>query len=165
MPESSNNWLREIVSGLNTRNSGEAYNDAVAQVEPLNAYITPTPERALAMADRSPANGIALTALRREIAAGAITYPHVKVALDRVEEADDPVDDLGERADGGVLIRRIGIFRRKIELAWLAPAADLDRVVPIVLREVEMRRHEDRSHRRVSFGRERGFREHCGVSD
>src|SRR6266481_5233912 len=28
-----------------------AYNDAVAESEPLNAYITPTPERALAMAD------------------------------------------------------------------------------------------------------------------
>ena len=28
-----------------------AYNDAVAEAEPLNAYITPTPERALAMAD------------------------------------------------------------------------------------------------------------------
>jgi aspartyl-tRNA(Asn)/glutamyl-tRNA(Gln) amidotransferase subunit A len=28
-----------------------AYNDAVAEVEPLNAYITPTPEHALAMAD------------------------------------------------------------------------------------------------------------------
>ena len=28
-----------------------AYNDAVGEIEPLNAYITPTPERALAMAD------------------------------------------------------------------------------------------------------------------
>jgi aspartyl-tRNA(Asn)/glutamyl-tRNA(Gln) amidotransferase subunit A len=28
-----------------------AYNDAVREAEPLNAYITPTPERALAMAD------------------------------------------------------------------------------------------------------------------
>jgi aspartyl-tRNA(Asn)/glutamyl-tRNA(Gln) amidotransferase subunit A len=28
-----------------------AYNDAVREIEPLNAYITPTPERALAMAD------------------------------------------------------------------------------------------------------------------
>jgi aspartyl-tRNA(Asn)/glutamyl-tRNA(Gln) amidotransferase subunit A len=28
-----------------------AYNDAVAEAKPLNAYITPTPERALAMAD------------------------------------------------------------------------------------------------------------------
>jgi aspartyl-tRNA(Asn)/glutamyl-tRNA(Gln) amidotransferase subunit A len=28
-----------------------AYNDAVAETKPLNAYITPTPERALAMAD------------------------------------------------------------------------------------------------------------------
>jgi aspartyl-tRNA(Asn)/glutamyl-tRNA(Gln) amidotransferase subunit A len=28
-----------------------AYNDAVSEIEPLNAYITPTPERALAMAD------------------------------------------------------------------------------------------------------------------
>jgi aspartyl-tRNA(Asn)/glutamyl-tRNA(Gln) amidotransferase subunit A len=30
-----------------------AYNDAVAEIEPLNAYITPTPDRALAMADDS----------------------------------------------------------------------------------------------------------------
>ena len=29
----------------------EAYNDAVAQTKPLNAYITPTPEHALAMAE------------------------------------------------------------------------------------------------------------------
>jgi aspartyl-tRNA(Asn)/glutamyl-tRNA(Gln) amidotransferase subunit A len=28
-----------------------AYNDAVSEIEPLNAYITPTPEQALAMAD------------------------------------------------------------------------------------------------------------------
>ncbi len=28
-----------------------AYNDAVSEIKPLNAYITPTPERALAMAD------------------------------------------------------------------------------------------------------------------
>jgi aspartyl-tRNA(Asn)/glutamyl-tRNA(Gln) amidotransferase subunit A len=28
-----------------------AYNDAVGEIKPLNAYITPTPERALAMAD------------------------------------------------------------------------------------------------------------------
>ena len=28
-----------------------AYNDAVGEIEPLNAYITPTPERALAMAE------------------------------------------------------------------------------------------------------------------
>jgi aspartyl-tRNA(Asn)/glutamyl-tRNA(Gln) amidotransferase subunit A len=28
-----------------------AYNNAVSEIEPLNAYITPTPERALAMAD------------------------------------------------------------------------------------------------------------------
>ena len=27
------------------------YNDAVREIEPLNAYITPTPERALEMAD------------------------------------------------------------------------------------------------------------------
>jgi len=40
-----------------------AYNDAVSEIEPLNAYITPTPERALAMADaadRRLANGEAL---------------------------------------------------------------------------------------------------------
>jgi aspartyl-tRNA(Asn)/glutamyl-tRNA(Gln) amidotransferase subunit A len=30
-----------------------AYNEAVAEIEPLNAYITPTPERALEMADRA----------------------------------------------------------------------------------------------------------------
>jgi aspartyl-tRNA(Asn)/glutamyl-tRNA(Gln) amidotransferase subunit A len=30
-----------------------AYNDAVSEIEPLNAYITPTPERALAMADET----------------------------------------------------------------------------------------------------------------
>ena len=40
-----------------------AYNDAVAEAKPLNAYITPTPERALAMAeaaDRRLARGEAL---------------------------------------------------------------------------------------------------------
>jgi aspartyl-tRNA(Asn)/glutamyl-tRNA(Gln) amidotransferase subunit A len=40
-----------------------AYNDAVEQIRPLNAYITPTPEQALAMAetaDRRLARGEAL---------------------------------------------------------------------------------------------------------
>ncbi|MBV9202718.1 MAG: Asp-tRNA(Asn)/Glu-tRNA(Gln) amidotransferase subunit GatA [Alphaproteobacteria bacterium] len=40
-----------------------AYNDAVSEIEPLNAYITPTPERALEMAgaaDRRLAKGNAL---------------------------------------------------------------------------------------------------------
>src|SRR5207237_3974571 len=40
-----------------------AYNGAVSEIEPLNAYITPTPERALAMADAADqrlANGEAL---------------------------------------------------------------------------------------------------------
>jgi aspartyl-tRNA(Asn)/glutamyl-tRNA(Gln) amidotransferase subunit A len=36
---------------FSARELAAAYNDAVAEAEPLNAYITPTPERALAMAD------------------------------------------------------------------------------------------------------------------
>ena len=36
---------------FSARELAAAYNDAVAKTEPLNAYITPTPERALAMAD------------------------------------------------------------------------------------------------------------------
>jgi len=48
--------LAEARAGLarkafSARELAAAYNDAVAEAEPLNAYITPTPERALAMAD------------------------------------------------------------------------------------------------------------------
>jgi aspartyl-tRNA(Asn)/glutamyl-tRNA(Gln) amidotransferase subunit A len=48
--------LAEARDGLarkafSARELAAAYNDAVAESEPLNAYITPTPERALAMAD------------------------------------------------------------------------------------------------------------------
>ena len=50
--------LAEARDGLtrrlfSARELAAAYNDAVAEAEPLNAYITPTPERALAMADAS----------------------------------------------------------------------------------------------------------------
>jgi aspartyl-tRNA(Asn)/glutamyl-tRNA(Gln) amidotransferase subunit A len=48
--------LAEAREGLaarkfSAREFAAAYNDAVAETKPLNAYITPTPERALAMAD------------------------------------------------------------------------------------------------------------------
>ena len=48
--------LAEARDGLarkafSARELAAAYNDAVAETKPLNAYITPTPERALAMAD------------------------------------------------------------------------------------------------------------------
>jgi aspartyl-tRNA(Asn)/glutamyl-tRNA(Gln) amidotransferase subunit A len=48
--------LAEARAGLtrkafSARELADAYNDAAAEAEPLNAYITPTPERALAMAD------------------------------------------------------------------------------------------------------------------
>jgi aspartyl-tRNA(Asn)/glutamyl-tRNA(Gln) amidotransferase subunit A len=48
--------LAEAREGLgrkqfSARELAAAYNDAVAEAKPLNAYITPTPERALAMAD------------------------------------------------------------------------------------------------------------------
>jgi len=48
--------LAEARDGLarkafSARELAAAYNDAVAEAAPLNAYITPTPERALAMAD------------------------------------------------------------------------------------------------------------------
>jgi aspartyl-tRNA(Asn)/glutamyl-tRNA(Gln) amidotransferase subunit A len=36
---------------FSARELAAAYNDAVAEAKPLNAYITPTPQRALAMAD------------------------------------------------------------------------------------------------------------------
>ena len=60
--------LAEARAGLarkafSARELAAAYNDAVAEAEPLNAYITPTPERALAMADaadRRLAHGEAL---------------------------------------------------------------------------------------------------------
>jgi aspartyl-tRNA(Asn)/glutamyl-tRNA(Gln) amidotransferase subunit A len=48
---------------FSARELATAYNDAVRETEPLNAYITPTPERALAMAgaaDRRLARGEAL---------------------------------------------------------------------------------------------------------
>jgi aspartyl-tRNA(Asn)/glutamyl-tRNA(Gln) amidotransferase subunit A len=40
---------------FSARELAAAYNDAVMQAKPLNAYITPTPERALAMADAADA--------------------------------------------------------------------------------------------------------------
>jgi aspartyl-tRNA(Asn)/glutamyl-tRNA(Gln) amidotransferase subunit A len=40
---------------FSARELAAAYNDAVAQAKPLNAYITPTPERALAMAEAADA--------------------------------------------------------------------------------------------------------------
>jgi len=48
--------LAEARAGLarkafSARELATTYNDAVAEAKPLNAYITPTPERALAMAD------------------------------------------------------------------------------------------------------------------
>ncbi len=48
--------LAEVCAGLasrefSARELAVAYNDAVAEAKPLNAYITPTPERALAMAE------------------------------------------------------------------------------------------------------------------
>jgi aspartyl-tRNA(Asn)/glutamyl-tRNA(Gln) amidotransferase subunit A len=48
--------LAEARDGLTRRSFSareltEAYNDAVSEIEPLNAYITPTPERALEMAE------------------------------------------------------------------------------------------------------------------
>jgi aspartyl-tRNA(Asn)/glutamyl-tRNA(Gln) amidotransferase subunit A len=48
--------LAEARDGLtrksfSARELAAAYNSAVSEIEPLNAYITPTPERALAMAD------------------------------------------------------------------------------------------------------------------
>ncbi|HJU15792.1 MAG TPA: Asp-tRNA(Asn)/Glu-tRNA(Gln) amidotransferase subunit GatA, partial [Stellaceae bacterium] len=60
--------LAELRDGLRRREFSatevaQAYNDAVEQVQPLNAYITPTPERALAMAkaaDARLARGAAL---------------------------------------------------------------------------------------------------------
>jgi len=36
---------------FSARELARAYNEAVSEIEPLNAYITPTPERALAMAE------------------------------------------------------------------------------------------------------------------
>src|SRR5205814_3286384 len=48
--------LAEARDGLvrrrfSARELAAAYNDAVEETKPINAYITPTPERALAMAD------------------------------------------------------------------------------------------------------------------
>ena len=40
-----------VRKAFSARELASAYNDAVAEAKPLNAYITPTPERALAMAD------------------------------------------------------------------------------------------------------------------
>jgi aspartyl-tRNA(Asn)/glutamyl-tRNA(Gln) amidotransferase subunit A len=52
--------LSEARAGLarrefSARELAAAYNDAVAQAKPLNAYITPTPEQALAMAEAADA--------------------------------------------------------------------------------------------------------------
>ena len=48
LAEARDGLTRKLFSA---RELAAAYNDAVAKTEPLNAYITPTPERALAMAD------------------------------------------------------------------------------------------------------------------
>ena len=48
LAEARNGLARKAFSA---RELAAAYNDAVAEAKPLNAYITPTPERALAMAD------------------------------------------------------------------------------------------------------------------
>jgi benzoyl-CoA-dihydrodiol lyase len=55
----------------------------VDEIVPPSAWEPTVRERAAAMADRPPATGIALTPLWREIEAGALTYRHVRVALDR----------------------------------------------------------------------------------
>ena len=48
LAEARDGLARKVFSA---RELAAAYNDAVAEAKPLNAYITPTPERALAMAD------------------------------------------------------------------------------------------------------------------
>ncbi|HEY0185384.1 MAG TPA: 2,3-epoxybenzoyl-CoA dihydrolase, partial [Rhodopila sp.] len=58
----------------------------VDEVIPPSAWDAKVRERALELAQRSDRNGtkgIALTPLQRTITADAITYPHVRVALDR----------------------------------------------------------------------------------
>lgn len=55
----------------------------VDEVVPPSAWEATVQERARAMANRPPAKGIALTPLQRAIGADALTYPHVRVALDR----------------------------------------------------------------------------------
>ena len=52
-----------VRKSFSARELATAYNEAVNEIEPLNAYVTPTPERALAMAyaaDRRLAGGEAL---------------------------------------------------------------------------------------------------------
>jgi aspartyl-tRNA(Asn)/glutamyl-tRNA(Gln) amidotransferase subunit A len=48
LAEARDGLARKLFSA---RELTSAYNDAVSEIEPLNAYITPTPERALAMAE------------------------------------------------------------------------------------------------------------------
>jgi benzoyl-CoA-dihydrodiol lyase len=55
----------------------------VDEIVPPSAWEATVQERARAMADRPPAQGIRLTTLQREIAADTVKYPHVRVALDR----------------------------------------------------------------------------------
>ena len=58
----------------------------VDEVVPPSAWDAKVTERALELAaksDRTGGKGVMLTALDRTIAADSITYPHVKVALDR----------------------------------------------------------------------------------
>jgi benzoyl-CoA-dihydrodiol lyase len=58
----------------------------VDEVVPPSAWDARVTERALELAERSEragARGIALTPLQRTIAADAVTYPHVQVAIDR----------------------------------------------------------------------------------
>jgi benzoyl-CoA-dihydrodiol lyase len=55
----------------------------VDEVVPPSAWEATVRERALAMAHRPPAKGIALTPLRREFAPDAVRYQHVAVVLDR----------------------------------------------------------------------------------
>jgi benzoyl-CoA-dihydrodiol lyase len=58
----------------------------VDEIVPPSAWDVTVRERAHEMAartDRPPGEGIRLTPLRREIEAGAVVYPHVRVDLDR----------------------------------------------------------------------------------
>jgi benzoyl-CoA-dihydrodiol lyase len=55
----------------------------VDEIVPSSAWEATVRQRALAMAHRAPATGIALTPLRRTIEEDSITYQHIRVALDR----------------------------------------------------------------------------------
>jgi benzoyl-CoA-dihydrodiol lyase len=55
----------------------------VDEIVPPSAWEATVRQRAQAMADRPPAQGIRLTPLQRNITADALNYRHVRVALDR----------------------------------------------------------------------------------